>query len=75
MSKVPISKAIPCLDITFATRLKNFISDIQVNCTAGSEEKAYIQIITDRLLEYQTNNAIEQHEIDYLERCHIKPKK
>ena len=60
----------PCLDHTFATRLKSFVSDIQTNCQMGFEEREYIERVANKLLEYQKQNAVEQWEKDYLERCH-----
>lgn len=61
---------IPCLYYTFASRLKFFVSDVQTNCQMGNEEKEYIQKVANDLLEYQKQNAIEQWEKDYLQRCH-----
>jgi len=65
-----LADVMPCLDYTFATRLKSFVSDIQTNCQMGFEEREYIERVANKLLEYQKQNAVEQWEKDYLERCH-----
>ncbi len=68
-----LASRISCIDYTFATRLKSFVSDVQVNDQMGEEEKEYIIRIADKLREEQTENATEQWEKDYLERTE-KPK-
>lgn len=68
--KGAISTLIPCIDYTFATRLKSFVSDIQCGDQAGQEERDYIERVAIKLLEYQQKNVTDQWEIDYLERCH-----
>lgn len=65
-----LAGAIPCLDHTFATRLKSFVSDIQTNDQMGFEEREYIEHVANELLEHQKKNATEQWEKDYLARCH-----
>jgi hypothetical protein len=65
-----LADVMPCLDYTFATRLKSFVSDIQTNDQMGFEEREYIERVANKLLEYQKQNAVEQWEKDYLERCH-----
>ena len=55
-------------DYTFATRLKSFVKNIEVNCCAGQEEKEYILRRCEEMLTHQRQNAIGQNEIDYLER-------
>lgn len=65
-----LAQALPCIDFTFATRLKSFVSDIQCHDQPGYEEKNYIEKVANDLLEYQQKNASEQWETDYLERCH-----
>lgn len=65
-----LADVMPCLDYTFATRLKRFVSDIQTTDQMGFEEREYIERVANQLLEYQKQNAIEQWEKDYLERRH-----
>ncbi len=57
-------------DHTFATRLKSFLKDIQVNDLMSHEELEYIKRVADQLLKHQNETATEQSEIDYLKRCH-----
>jgi len=40
-------------DRTFARRFKSFVSDIEVNCAMGMEELEYLQMVADKLLQYQ----------------------
>lgn len=58
------------MDHTFATRLKSFVSDIQTNDPMSFEEREYIERVANKLLAAQNQNATEQWEKDYLERCH-----
>lgn len=44
-------------DITFATRLKRFMSDVEANCAMGQEELDYIKNVADELLQYQIDTC------------------
>ena len=62
-------------DRTFAVRLKSFLFDIQCCDCIGEEEKEYLQIVAEELLDYQIRTATEKEEIDYLTRLGLwKPK-
>ncbi len=57
-------------DYTFATRFKSFVEDIKTNCIAGDEERDYFISVASRLLKHQIDNATNESEIAYLNRCH-----
>lgn len=59
---------ISCLDFTFPTRLKNFISEVHTADQMSEEEKDFLLYEANKLVEYQKINATEKIEIDYLER-------
>lgn len=62
-------------DTTFAIRLKSFVDDVKVCDCIGEEEKEYLQIVAEELLDYQIRTATEKEEIDYLTRLGLwKPK-
>lgn len=56
---------------TFAIRLKNFISDVEVNDPCSEEEKDYLLRVAEDLLHYQIKTATDEEEINYLKRLHL----
>ncbi len=56
-------------DRTFATRLKSFLKNIQVNDAMGEEELEYLQRVANSLLLHQFNTATDESEKEYLNRC------
>lgn len=57
-------------DITFATRLKSLLSDIQTNDLASQEEVEYLRRVADKLLIVQIQTATNTDERAYLARVH-----
>ena len=53
---------------TFAIRLKNFIKDVKINDPASEEEKDYLLMVADQLLNYQILTATDEEELNYLKR-------
>lgn len=53
-------------DVTFATRFKNFLKDVQVNDAASWEELGYMQRVADQLIKHQVKTVSDPHEIKYL---------
>lgn len=58
--------------ITFALRLKAFVSEVQVNDPMSEEEQEYLLNVADRLLRYQALTATDPTEIEYLKRNGVK---
>lgn len=54
-------------DFTFATRLKDFLSNIQVNDPCSEEELDYLKFVANELLVWQRETATEDYELKYLE--------
>lgn len=57
-------------DYTFATRLKSFLSDIQVNDPGSYDELDYLRRVSEELLNLQIDTATDKNEKDYLKRLH-----
>ncbi len=57
-------------DMTFATRLKSFLSDIQTSDPASQEEADYLNRVADKLLIIQIQTASDKNERAYLARIH-----
>lgn len=57
-------------DYTFATRLKSFLKDIQVNDPCSYEELDYLRRVSEELLNLQIETATDKNEKDYLKRLH-----
>lgn len=53
---------------TFAIRFRDFIRNVQVHDCCSEEEKEYLLMVAQQLLDYQIETAIEQSELDYLDR-------
>ena len=53
-------------DYTFALRLKNFISNVEVNDLPGEEEKKYLLHVADKLIKYQKLTVMTKSEKEYL---------
>lgn len=58
-------------DYTFALRLKNFISKVEVNDLPSEEEKEYLLHVADKLIRYQKLIAMTKSEIEYLKQNNI----
>ena len=58
-------------DYTFALRLKNFISNVEVNDLPSEEEKEYLLHIADKLLKYQKFSVMTKGEREYLKQNNI----
>lgn len=58
-------------DHTFALRLKNFISKVEVNDLPGEEEKEYLLHIADKLIRYQKFTVMTKSEQNYLKQNNI----
>ena len=59
-------------DKTFALRLLNFVLSTNCGDACGEDEKESMISYSTGLLGYQIETAIDQDEIDYLERCNAK---
>lgn len=62
-------------DFTFATRLKDFLKDIEVCDAMESEELEYFKHVADLLLEWQLKTCSDQFELDYFNNLGIDVKK
>lgn len=58
-------------DYTFALRLKNFISKVEVNDLPSEEEKEYLLYVADKLLRYQKLTVMTKGEKEYLKQNNI----
>lgn len=58
-------------DYTFALRLKNFISKVEVNDLPSEEEKEYLLHIVDKLIRYQKFTVMTKSEKEYLKQNNI----
>lgn len=58
-------------DHTFALRLKNFISNVEVNDLPGEEEKEYLLHVADKLIRYQKLSVMTKGEREYLKQNNI----
>ena len=58
-------------DYTFALRLKNFISKVEVNDLPSEEEKQYLLYVADKLLRYQKLTVMTKGEKEYLKQNNI----
>lgn len=58
-------------DYTFALRLKNFISKVEVNDLPGEEEKEYLLYVADKLIRYQKLTVMTKSEKEYLKQNNI----
>ena len=58
-------------DYTFALRLKNFISKVEVNDLPSEEEKEYLLHVADKLLRYQKLSVMTKSEKEYLKQNNI----
>lgn len=58
-------------DHTFALRLRNFISKVEVNDLPGEEEKEYLLRVADRLIKYQKLSVMTKGEREYLKQNNI----
>ena len=52
-------------DITFATRFKHFLEDIETSDQMGSEELEYMKMVASKLLVYQMATVKDKDEKDY----------
>lgn len=57
-------------DKTFATRLKDFIENTNVCDAISEEEKQYLILVADKLINYQISTASDIEEINYLKRLY-----
>lgn len=62
-------------DFTFATRLKDFLKDIEVCDAIQSEELDYLNHVADLLLEWQLKTCSDQLELDYFKNLGVDVKK
>lgn len=53
-------------DKTFATRLINFLKNIQVSDLMGEEELEYLQNVGNKLLKHQIDTCTDNDELRYL---------
>jgi hypothetical protein len=51
--------------ITFATRLKDFLEQVQVNDWASEEEQNYLLDVANQLLQYQKETITDSNEKQY----------
>lgn len=58
-------------DYTFALRLKNFISKVEVNDLPGEEEKEYLLHVANKLIRYQKLSVMTKSEKEYLKQNNI----
>ena len=58
-------------DYTFALRLRNFISKVEVNDLPNEEEKEYLLHVADKLLRYQKLSVMTKSEKEYLKQNNI----
>ena len=58
-------------DYTFALRLKNFISKVEVNDLPGEEEKEYLLHVANKLIRYQKLTVMTKGEKEYLKQNNI----
>ena len=58
-------------DYTFALRLRNFISKVEVNDLPSEEEKEYLLHVDDKLLRYQKLSVMTKIEKEYLKQNNI----
>lgn len=58
-------------DHTFALRLKNFISKVEVNDLPSEEEKEYLLHVADKLIRYQKLTVMTKSEKEYLKQNNI----
>lgn len=58
-------------DYTFALRLKNFISNVEVNDLPSEEEKGYLLHVADKLIRYQKLTVMTKSEKEYLKQNNI----
>lgn len=58
-------------DHTFALRLKNFISKVEVNDLPSEEEKNYLLYVADKLIRYQKITVMTKSEKEYLKQNNI----
>ena len=56
---------------TFAIRLKDFISNVEVNDPCSEEEKEYLLRVAEDLLYYQIKTVTDEKEINYLKRLNL----
>lgn len=81
--KTRMKKVIPCdenpiignrivNDKTFAIRLRSFLKDVNVCDEMGQEEKNYLMMVANKLINYQAASVTEPDEKDYLTRCNIE---
>ena len=56
---------------TFAIRLRDFISNVEVNDPCSEEEKEYLLRVAENLLYYQIRTATDEEEINYLKRLNL----
>ena len=56
---------------TFAIRLRDFISNVEVNDPCSEEEKEYLLHVAEDLLYYQIKTATDEEEINYLKRLNL----
>lgn len=61
-------------DKTFALRLLGFALDTSCNDACSEDEKESMIYYSTCLLKYQIETAVDQDEIDYLDRCNAKEK-
>lgn len=54
-------------DITFALRLKSFISNTKVNDPMSEEEQEYLLKVAEDLIKYQVSTCKDDAELKYLE--------
>ena len=58
-------------DYTFALRLKNFISKVEVNDLPSEEEKQYLLYVANKLIRYQKLTVMTKGEKEYLKQNNI----
>lgn len=58
-------------DYTFALRLKNFISKVEVNNLPSEEEKQYLLYVANKLIRYQKLTVMTKGETEYLKQNNI----
>ena len=71
MKNNPIKNNRIVSDKTFAIRFKDFIEHTNVCDLPSEEEKEYLLLIANQLIDYQIETAIDKEEINYLKNLHL----
>lgn len=67
----PIKEVRIVNDITFAIRLKMFISKVDVCDLSGEEEKDYLLSVAEKLINWQRLTVMDKSEKEYLKRLNL----